>query len=156
MASDCAAQLVSSSSYEAHEAPHGNRLCVPVEAHMKHVASYEARRKTVDRSSVFSNGDDAPKRTASGHVYRLDSRTHQAEAKRLSTWRSSSEHVQFLWAAPKLRGDDGQDFHEHWIELFMDLILVAFLSNLAHTLVASGPSLMNVIIVFQLYLVVIQ
>eukprot|EP00927_Polykrikos_kofoidii_P013496 TRINITY_DN15879_c0_g2_i2.p1 TRINITY_DN15879_c0_g2~~TRINITY_DN15879_c0_g2_i2.p1 ORF type:complete len:582 (-),score=66.49 TRINITY_DN15879_c0_g2_i2:44-1591(-) len=66
-------------------------------------------------------------------------------------WRKLSENVRYWWSPPQLRHDG--HFHGHWIELVLDLILVAFLSNLTHETVAHMADTNDVLRYFTIGLV---
>ena len=71
-----------------------------------------------------------------------------ADSERFHT--TAAYPLRYLWHRPRLRQDlehkeDGEmhEVHEHWIELFNDLIMVAMLSNLSHMFEVGGQRVAN-------------
>ncbi|CAE7843400.1 unnamed protein product [Symbiodinium microadriaticum] len=82
----------------------------------------------------------------------------QKSAMRFST--KVAHPLRHFWQRPRLRKldseHDEEHIHEHWIELFNDLIMVAMLSNLSHIFEIGGNTVTNHVSMIVLWIIMIQ
>ncbi|CAK8985462.1 unnamed protein product [Durusdinium trenchii] len=82
-----------------------------------------------------------------------------ADSERFHT--TAAYPLHHLWRQPRLRHnpdhpEEHGEMHEHWIELFNDLIMVAMLSNLSHTFEVGGQTFTNYGLCVVLWVVMMQ
>mmetsp|Transcript_8045 Transcript_8045/g.18796 ORF Transcript_8045/g.18796 Transcript_8045/m.18796 type:complete len:514 (-) Transcript_8045:56-1597(-) len=86
------------------------------------------------------------------------------EVKEMDRFSSTAAHpLRHLWKRPQLRKLHGGSeerghgaLHEHWIELFNDLVMVAMLSNLSHLFEAGGRKVTNHAMITALWVIMLQ
>ncbi|CAJ1359953.1 unnamed protein product [Effrenium voratum] len=81
-----------------------------------------------------------------------------ADSERFHT--TAAYPLRHLWHPPRLRKgidcEEQMEIHEHWIELFNDLIMVAMLSNLSHLFEVGGWSVVNHAFTIVLWFLTLQ
>lgn len=144
-----------SSSAERAERERRSEPLVPLE--MERTGSQRSSFSS-QSFSVKATLTDMAQRNLESAAKALEAKKHWAVQQKLADSErfhtTAAYPLRYLWHRPLLRqdpaeGDDHQEngeiheIHEHWIELFNDLIMVAMLSNLAHTFEVGGQSVTN-------------